>query len=80
VDWGTAPVEAGIIARGLVVGLAGSLALLHLTRSLLFGIQPADPMVIGASTAVFIVAAAIAGGLPARLAAAIDPVIALRHE
>ena len=49
-------------------------------RSLLFGIRPADPLVIVTAAAVFLVAAFIAGGLPASRAAAIDPMVALRHE
>jgi predicted permease len=69
-----------MIAGGLTVGLAGSLALMRLTRSLLFGIQPADPLVIGTAIAVFLGAALIAAGLPARRAATIDPVMALRQE
>jgi len=71
---------AGMIAGGLAVGLAGSIALLRLTQSLLFGIRPGDPVVIGTATAVFIGAAIVACALPARRAAAIDPVIALRYE
>ena len=70
----------GMIAGGLTVGLAGSLAVMRFTRSLLFGIQPVDPVVIGTAMAVFAGAAVIAGGLPARRAAAIDPAVALRHE
>ena len=70
----------GMMAGGLAGGLAGSLVLMQLARSLLFGIQPADPQVIGTGVAIFLGAAAIAGGLPARRAAAIDPVAALRHE
>jgi len=69
-----------LIAAGLVVGLAGSLALMTAVRSLLFGIRPADPLVIVTAAAVFLVAAFIAGGLPASRAAAIDPMVALRHE
>ena len=71
---------AGMIAAGMVAGLAGALLLMRITGSLLFGIRPADPLVIGSSVAVFLAAAAIAGGLPARRAASIDPVAALRHE
>lgn len=70
----------GLLAGGLAAGLAGSLALLHLAGSLLFGIRPADPMVIGAATSVFLAAAIAACWLPVRRAAAIDPLIALRHE
>jgi len=70
----------GMIAGGLAVGLAGSLALMRFTQSLLFGIQPADPLVIGSALAVFLVTAIVAGGLPARRAATIDPVVALRQQ
>src|SRR5258706_12114220 len=69
-----------MIAGGLVIGLTGSLALMSFVRSLLFGIRPADPSVMTTAVAVFIVAALIAGGLPASRAAAIDPMVALRHE
>jgi predicted permease len=71
---------ADMIGGGLIVGLSGSLAMMRFAQSLLFGIQPADPLVLGAALAVFLVTAAIASGLPARRAAAIDPLIALRHE
>jgi putative ABC transport system permease protein len=70
----------GMMAGGLVIGLAGSLALMRFARSMLFGVQPVDPLVIGTATAVFLAAASIAGGLPARRAAMIDPLAALRHE
>jgi ABC-type antimicrobial peptide transport system permease subunit len=61
------------------LGWSASLALMHFARSLLLGIQPTHALVIGTAMAVFIVAALIAGGLPARRAAAIDPVV-VRHE
>jgi putative ABC transport system permease protein len=68
------------MAGGLAIGLAGAIVLLTLTRSVLFGIQPADPKVIAIATGVFVSGAMVACWLPARRAAAIDPVIALRHE
>jgi predicted permease len=71
---------AETIAGGLVVGLAGSFALTGLTRSLLFGIEPSDPLVMGTATAVLLVAALVAGSLPAFRAANIDPLRAIRHE
>jgi predicted permease len=70
----------GIITGGLAAGLLGSLALMHFARSVLFGIRPVDPLVIGCAAAVFLATTALAGGIPVRRATAIDPVIALRHE
>lgn len=70
---------AGSMAAGLASGLAGSLALTRFTQSLLFGIDPVDPLVIGTAMAIFVAAAVIAGGLPAHRAAAIDPTVALRY-
>jgi len=69
-----------MIAGGLIVGLAASLALMTFVRSLLFGIRPLDPLVITTAAAVFLAAAFLAGGLPASRAARIDPMVALRHE
>jgi predicted permease len=69
-----------LIGAGLVAGLVGSLALMSFVRSLLFGIRPADPLVIVTAAAIFLAAAFIAGGLPASRAASIDPMVALRHE
>ncbi|MGJ5818341.1 ADOP family duplicated permease [Paludibaculum fermentans] len=71
---------AGMVGGGMVVGLAGSLVLLRFTQSLLFEVRTFDPLVIGTAMGVFTAAAVIAGGLPARRAAAIDPMVALRHE
>lgn len=70
----------GMIAAGLFVGLAGSLAFMTFVRSLLFGVRPLDPLVMTTAAAVFLAAAFLAGGLPASRAASIDPMIALRHE
>jgi predicted permease len=72
--------ELTAVAGGLVVGVAGSLVLLRICGSLLFGVEPADPAVMGTAIAVFVVAALIAAAVPAVRAAAIDPIIALRHE
>jgi predicted permease len=70
----------GMIAGGLTVGMAGSLILMRFTQSLLFGIRPADPLIIGTALLVFIATALVAGGLPARRAARVDPMVALRYE
>jgi putative ABC transport system permease protein len=70
----------GVLAGGMGVGLLGAFALMNVIRSLLFGVGAADPLVIGSATAVFLVTALIAAGLPARRAAAIDPLVALRRD
>lgn len=69
-----------LLSVGLLVGLASSLATMKLFRSLLFGIRPADPLVMATAAGIFLLAACIAGGLPARRAASVDPLVALRHE
>jgi len=46
----------------------------------LYGVKPADPLVLLASAGFLIFTAAIAGYIPARRAARIDPVVALRDE
>jgi len=69
-----------LMGGGLVAGLAGSLAIMRIFQSLLFGVRPADPLVMAAAAAVFVTAGLVAGGLPARRAAAVDPMVALRQD
>jgi putative ABC transport system permease protein len=69
-----------VAAAGLVVGLAGSLALTRFMGALLVGIAPTDPAThMGVALALMAVAA-LASYLPARRAARINPVEALRAE
>jgi putative ABC transport system permease protein len=70
----------GTITGGLLAGMAGALALTRFTRSFLFGIGPADPLVVGAAIAIFLGAALVACGLPALRAAKLDPMVALRQD
>ena len=65
---------------GLVIGVPIALALAPLVGSLLFGVAPTDRLVIVASALVMLIAAISAGFLPARRAATIDPLKALRAE
>ena len=65
---------------GLVLGLAGSVVVSRLARSLLFSVSPTDPVVFGGTALALGAAALLASYLPARRAARIDPVSALRSE
>jgi ABC-type lipoprotein release transport system permease subunit len=64
----------------VVVGLAGAFAVTRLMRSLLFGIEATDPLTFLAVPALLALSALGASYLPARRAAAIDPVRSLRSE
>jgi putative ABC transport system permease protein len=70
----------GMVAAGIVVGLAASLALTGVLRSLLFGVSPTDPLVFTAITMLLVSTAAIATYVPARRAARLDPLEMLRSE
>jgi len=65
---------------GLASGLAGAFAVSRLLRSMLNGVSPLDPPAYAAVFALLIVAAAAASALPARRAARVDPITALRWE
>ncbi len=68
------------VVLGLSVGLAASFAATGLVRGLLYGVEPNDPLTLAAGTAVLVVAALTAAYLPARRAATVDPMTALRSE
>jgi predicted permease len=72
---GTGPIAAGVIA-GIVLALwAGGLA-----ASFLHDVSPRDPVALAAATTLLATVALLATYLPARHAASVDPVVALRHE
>jgi ABC-type antimicrobial peptide transport system permease subunit len=68
------------VLLGLVSGLAVSFALAGLVRSLLYGVEPTDPFTLSAGAGILVVAALSAAYIPARRAATVDPMKALRHE
>ena len=65
---------------GLAIGLAGSLALNRALRSALVQVSPADPVALAGASVLLILAAALGCLIPARRAARIDPMTAIRHE
>jgi predicted permease len=69
-----------LVAIGMVIGLVAALATTRLISTLLFGLEPNDPATIAAAALLMIVVAAFAGYLPARRAARVDPMTALRCE
>jgi len=69
-----------LVAGGIVVGIAGALAVARVLQSLLFEVAPTDPVTIGAAVLLFTSVTLIACWAPTRRAAAIDPLEALRCE
>jgi putative ABC transport system permease protein len=69
-----------LVAFGVVAGLIGSVMLTRFLETMLFDIQPTDPITFGALTTVLAVVALVACLIPARRAIRVDPLIALRHE
>jgi putative ABC transport system permease protein len=65
---------------GMVVGLAGALALSGLLSTLLFRVSPTDPPTFAGGIVVLMAVAVMAAALPARRAARTDPMVALRSE
>jgi putative ABC transport system permease protein len=69
-----------LVLSGLVLGLVVSLGATRLLASLLFGTSARDPLTFAAVTLVLIVVALLAAYIPARRAAMVDPIVALRYE
>src|SRR5207302_9125193 len=71
---------ARMVVIGAAAGLAAALALSGLMKSLLFGIGPRDPLTFIAAPAIFLAVALVAAYVPARRAARVSPMEALRAE
>ena len=69
-----------LTAVGVVIGVGGAIALTRLMHSLLFNTSTTDPFVFILISALLSLAAFFACYLPARRAARVDPLIALRYE
>jgi putative ABC transport system permease protein len=72
--------RAGWMAAGLVAGGLGILAVIRLLGALVPGLSGSDPLALGGAFLVLLTAAAVALLIPARRAARVDPVAALRVD
>jgi putative ABC transport system permease protein len=78
----------GLVARdgmlltglGTILGVGAALAVTRLIRSFLFGVTPQDPITFAAAAILIDIVAMLACWLPARKAAKVDPMVALRYE
>ena len=69
-----------VLAAGVALGLAGTVAATRLVESLLFGVGARDPWMLSAAVAAVVTTALAASALPARRAAHVDPAVALRED
>ena len=65
---------------GIALGLAAVLWAARFVQTLVYGLPPSDPLTIGAAAALIAATTALAGGLPARRAANVNPIEALRQQ
>ena len=80
VQWMVLRESLWMVAAGMAVGIPAALALTQLVREALYGIQPNDPLSFVVAGALMVVVAAVAAWIPARRAARVDPLRALRCE
>ncbi|HEX6863350.1 MAG TPA: ABC transporter permease, partial [Thermoanaerobaculia bacterium] len=71
---------AWLVSLGLLLGVGGAIALRRVLASVLFGVTPTDPAILGAVVLVLSAVAFAACYLPARRATQVDPLVALRNE
>ena len=69
-----------LVSLGLACGVLGALALTRLLSSLLFEVQPSDPVILVLVSGLLVAVALAACYIPARKATRVDPMVALRYE
>jgi predicted permease len=70
----------GVAGIGVVLGTLAALGAGRVLASVLYGVSPRDPVVLASAAALLLAVAATASWVPARRAARVDPVVALRSE
>jgi putative ABC transport system permease protein len=70
----------GLVLVGEIVGLGIAMILTRLVSGLLYRVSPADPGPLAAAVGVLTLIALVASYIPARRAAKVDPIVALRYE
>jgi predicted permease len=72
--------EMRSVALGAALGILATYGLIGLLEGLLYGLSPTEPLTIAVATLLVLAVAALAAYLPARRAAAVDPLVALRAD
>jgi ABC-type antimicrobial peptide transport system permease subunit len=80
IEWMFLRESLTLVVLGVALGVPAAIAVTRLASSMLFGLGPQDPASIAAALLVLVSATAVAAYVPARRAAGVDPILALREE
>jgi ABC-type antimicrobial peptide transport system permease subunit len=72
--------SAKVVVPGVALGVAASLTLTRILSTLLYGVAPTDPLVLGAVVVCLVVVSLLAASVPAWRASRVNPLVALRDE